>query len=389
MGRADYYAPGDYNASCFECGKKFKASTMKKHWQGYHVCRRCWEPRQPQDFVRAVADVQTPAWVQPVPGDRFIWESTPGLITTDTTLTATTTTVNGGTAVNGGINGDGVITITLPATPTTAQRIEIGNVGAGTVVVEGSIRKDTTVYPGVKLTPRARIWLVWGGTYWGWENEIRYSATTTYIITAVAHATWNPLDKGEQITLSNGNLTADFPFGAQDIARSTISKTSGKWYWEYYINNISTDFPLAENTIGLGIATNDASLGIDLGDDFYGWAYRLTTGSLALTPIARFHASLSYTYGTVFTEGDTIGVALDMDSGSITFYLNNVAQGVAYTDLLDAVSPIFAAIGVQFGDDGIIATLTANFGATTFAYSPPAGYDYGLYTETIYVWYLV
>jgi hypothetical protein len=31
--------------------------------------------------------------------------------------------------------------------------------------------------------------------------------------------------------------------------------------------------------------------------------------------------------------GDTLGVAVDMDAGSITFYKNNVSQGVAFTDL--------------------------------------------------------
>lgn len=64
MGRADYYAEGDWNAVCHECGKKFKASQLKRHWQGYYVCEKHWEPRHPQDFVRAVPDVQTPPWVQ-------------------------------------------------------------------------------------------------------------------------------------------------------------------------------------------------------------------------------------------------------------------------------------------------------------------------------------
>jgi len=70
-GRADYYAEGDWNAVCYECGRKRKASTLKKHWQGYWVCPEHWEPRQPQDFVRSVPDVQTPPWAQPMPQDVF------------------------------------------------------------------------------------------------------------------------------------------------------------------------------------------------------------------------------------------------------------------------------------------------------------------------------
>jgi hypothetical protein len=74
MGKADYYAEGDYNASCAECGRKFKASTLKRHWKGYYVCPDHWEPRHPQEFVRGVPDNQTPPWTQP-PADTFIYMS--------------------------------------------------------------------------------------------------------------------------------------------------------------------------------------------------------------------------------------------------------------------------------------------------------------------------
>lgn len=73
MGQADYLALGDWNAVCYECGRKRKASTLRKHWQGYFVCPEHWEPRQPQDFVRAQADIQTPPWTQPMPADVFAW----------------------------------------------------------------------------------------------------------------------------------------------------------------------------------------------------------------------------------------------------------------------------------------------------------------------------
>jgi hypothetical protein len=71
MGRADFYREGDWNAVCYQCGRKFKASTMRRQWQGYWVCSEHWEPRQPQDFVRAIPDNPTPPWVQPQPVDTF------------------------------------------------------------------------------------------------------------------------------------------------------------------------------------------------------------------------------------------------------------------------------------------------------------------------------
>lgn len=73
-GRADFYSPGDWNVVCYECGRKRKASMMKKHWKGYYVCPEHWEPREQQDFVRAVPDVQTPGWTQAMPADIFLDE---------------------------------------------------------------------------------------------------------------------------------------------------------------------------------------------------------------------------------------------------------------------------------------------------------------------------
>ena len=70
-GRADYFALGDWNVVCYQCGRKRKASTVIKHWQGYYVCKEHWEPRQPQDFVRNVPDIQTPPWAQPMPAPVF------------------------------------------------------------------------------------------------------------------------------------------------------------------------------------------------------------------------------------------------------------------------------------------------------------------------------
>ena len=75
-GRADFLELGDWNALCFECGRKRKASTMLKHWQGYYVCPEHWESRHPQDFVRSVPDVQTPPWTQPPPADLFRYTCT-------------------------------------------------------------------------------------------------------------------------------------------------------------------------------------------------------------------------------------------------------------------------------------------------------------------------
>lgn len=75
-GRADFYEGGDWNAVCYQCGRKRKGSDLKKHWQGYYVCSEHWESRQPQDFVRGVQDNVTPPYQQPF-NDTFTAVCTP------------------------------------------------------------------------------------------------------------------------------------------------------------------------------------------------------------------------------------------------------------------------------------------------------------------------
>lgn len=63
-GRADYLDVGNWNAACSICGAKRKASMLVKNWQGQWRCPEHNEPRQPQDFVRGIPDIQMPPWVQ-------------------------------------------------------------------------------------------------------------------------------------------------------------------------------------------------------------------------------------------------------------------------------------------------------------------------------------
>lgn len=76
-GRADFLRLGDWNAACFRCGRKIKASEAKKTWQNYWVCPEHWEPRQPQDFVRGVPDNPAPPWAQPQVAPQWLLFCTP------------------------------------------------------------------------------------------------------------------------------------------------------------------------------------------------------------------------------------------------------------------------------------------------------------------------
>jgi hypothetical protein len=64
-GPKDYLKSGDHNAWCDRCGFKFKASELRKEWQGFMVCSGCWEPRHPQELIRSVPEKPAPPWSRP------------------------------------------------------------------------------------------------------------------------------------------------------------------------------------------------------------------------------------------------------------------------------------------------------------------------------------
>lgn len=175
---------------------------------------------------------------------------------------------------------------------------------------------------------------------------------------AITYSTWNPADKGAAITLSNGNLTA--AASTANGVRSTISVSTGKWYWEMTI-----DSSLVNNIVAIGDSTT--TLANSPGQDTHAWGYFEATGQ-------SFHNAALAAYGSSYTTGDVIGVALDAGGGSVTFYKNNVSQGAL--TLTGVSTPYFA----MTGSGGTTSQATANFGATALTYAPPAGYNSGLYS---------
>lgn len=68
--------------------------------------------------------------------------------------------------------------------------------------------------------------------------------------------------------------------------------------------------------------------------------------------------------------GDIIGVCLDMDGGTLQYYRNGSALGVAFSDIeRGAGIALFPAVSLSFNE-----SITANFGSAPFRY-PVAGYD--------------
>jgi hypothetical protein len=170
------------------------------------------------------------------------------------------------------------------------------------------------------------------------------------------YTTWDPANKDAGITLSGSNLIATNATNDQDV-RSTIGKSSGKWYWELTFSA----------TVGVleGVVNASASMSATL-SGANAWVYNSPNGH-------SFNNSVYAAYGAAYGAGDTIGLALDMDAGTLTAYKNNASQGTMSTGL---TGTMYAAHGLASAS---ILSVTANFGASAFTYTPPGGYNAGLY----------
>ena len=163
------------------------------------------------------------------------------------------------------------------------------------------------------------------------------------------------------VTPSNGNLDASFGSvsGGGGIA-GTFAVSSRKWYWEIKITAVSS-----------------ARIGIGVVDDAYtpsgGVAYYdpgVTSGSYGyINSGTKYNNATDSSYGASYTTNDVIGVALDLDNGTITFYKNNSSQGQAFSGLTGGFSP---AIGD--GSSAGTHSISANFGQRAFSYTPPTGF---------------
>ncbi len=166
------------------------------------------------------------------------------------------------------------------------------------------------------------------------------------------YATLNPLSKSSSITLANGNLDASTAGGgAWGSAVSTLGLSSGKWYFE------ATCGSGVANPM-VGYTSSSADINTYLGGVSGSAAY-FGNGS------AYINGSPS-PYGASYTTGDVIGVAIDMDAGTIVCYKNNTTQGTLVSGL---TGTIFVGVSSTNG-----TAMTVNMGQRPFAYTAPSGF---------------
>lgn len=185
---------------------------------------------------------------------------------------------------------------------------------------------------------------------------------------AYTYATLNPNDKASGLTLSNGNLTATSSLGSG--VRGTLSKSSGKWYFEMTISALACGYP---PVIGIAGASNTLTTGWAGTSEYTYWGWSGgSTGELIWLNNSRT------TYGVPNAVGDVIGVAVDLDDRQLTFYHNGVSMGTAYTSSTVSSGTYFPFVSDPYGCTNS-TTETLNFGQNPFQYAVPSGYSAGWY----------
>jgi len=228
----------------------------------------------------------------------------------------------------------------------------------------------STTTLGFDFSPNGNNWttnnisLTAGSTYDSMTDVPTLTSATT-----ANYCTLNPLNSfGSAATISNGNLNIVTPSANGGTTLSTMAVSSGKWYWEVALVTQAT-------FVQIGIVSVTATLAAYL--ESMSTALYFISGNKGTGP-----SGVNVAYGSTVANGDNVGVALDMDAGTLTFYKNGVSMGTAFTGISGTYTP-------GFGDSAntISTTFSVNFGQQPFAYTPPTGFvalnTFNLPTPTI------
>ena len=199
-----------------------------------------------------------------------------------------------------------------------------------------------------------------GVTYDSMVDTTYNSGTDTGVGGSVRanYATLNPIANGTAAYVKAGNLQINPSDGNFQPSLSTIGVSSGKWYAECTVTNIGSGF-----MVGIGQLPSTLVATNYLGNTATSWGYYSDAAANS-----RLYNNSSYTsYGSAYTTGTVISIALDMDAGTLVFYRNGVGQGTAVTGLSGTY-----AIGASPAGAAGIADM--NYGQRQFVYTAPSGY---------------
>ena len=197
-------------------------------------------------------------------------------------------------------------------------------------------------------------------------SDVLNDSPTNYEDGSTAHGnycTLNPVAKGSNLTLSQGNLNITGTNGTLAVCLGTMAVSSGKWYYEFTFNNSSKLSFIAGITNRT--TTDDLADWQEPGD--YSWN---GNGNTWHDIYANGVAQTDFSGDGPTAAGDVIGVLLDFTNTTITIKLNNSTKGTLTTSLPAGL--YFPLIGNGSGAAELDATI--NFGQSAFKY-PQRGFN--------------
>jgi hypothetical protein len=166
------------------------------------------------------------------------------------------------------------------------------------------------------------------------------------------YCTLNPLAvTSVAATFAEGNLKVTTGAAGGNGYGTMAIPASGKWYWEVTFSSGS-----------------DAMIGLSAYLSTQTYAWQNGNSVFYYYDGQKYIDGAGSSYGATYTTGDVIGVAVNADTGTVTFYKNNTSQGSithTVTDLLPCIAD---------GSASLTATCAANFGQRPFTYTPPTGF---------------
>jgi hypothetical protein len=183
------------------------------------------------------------------------------------------------------------------------------------------------------------------------------------------YATLNPLgNTNANQTIANGNLD-HASTTSWLMAYSTLDMTSGKWYAEFLVTDVSNFQIGIIPTSGLAISTASTANSGYPGKYGYAFLYQPPNASKQSFDVAS-------AYGTAPSNNDIMMIAFDADSGAL--YTGRNGTWFNSSDPATSTSPMYSSIpmttGYFFASGLENASGSWNFGQRPFAYTAPSGF---------------
>lgn len=254
-------------------------------------------------------------------------------------LGTNTFTING-TSTSASGNSDQEMTVTHDGSAITSMSFagnDVAHYGVGGIKVNGMVLTD--------------------------QRRVNCLDTPTNNQTIVS-----PIDNGNraQLDFNFGGLAISGKTTQYQVTRATFAVDSGKWYWECRLTNTDkgTYYP------SQGIANVDT---MDLEANSQAGGANFADSPQYMANGQKYIATVLSGFGASFDLGDVIGMALDMDAGTLTCYKNGASQGV----LTSGLSGTFTMCANNYAASTAVSAYAEtdyNFSGP-FVYTPPTGHS--------------